>query len=44
MLKMYSGHGLLGRTVKSFYEKSKAKVMVCKEEGRSFDVSVGLRH
>ena len=42
-LQMYIGNGALGRAVKSFHENSKARVRVCKEVGRSFDVTVGLR-
>ena len=33
----------LGRAVRSFYEESKAGVRVCREEGRRFNVTVGLR-
>ena len=29
--------------MKSFYEKSKVRVRVCRKEGRSFEVTLGLR-
>ena len=39
MLQKYAGVDLLGRAVKSLYEKNKTRVRVCREEGRNFDVA-----
>ena len=37
---MYAGDSMPGKAVKSFYEKSMAKVRMCREEDRSFEVTV----
>ena len=42
VLQIYAGNGVLGRAEKSFYEKSKPNMSLCKEE-RYFEVAVGLR-
>ena len=42
VLQMYAGNGRLRKAMKKFYEKNKAMVRVCRKQGRSYDVAVGL--
>ena len=43
VLQMYAGDGVLERAERSLYKMSKARLRVCRKEGRSFDVMKGLR-